>query len=111
MRGSAIKPWELPPVSAGGVHAQHVLSRSRRLAVDLISHAANGHGHIAAGDRRHGSGTFSRLQRHRHRERSTEGQPLSDLEHAPRVWACCMKTSSSPSMEDSGNRYIIAKMP
>jgi hypothetical protein len=75
---------ELPPVSAGGVHAQYVLPRSRRLGVDLVGHAAGGHGHVAAGDRRHRSGTFAWMQRHRHRQRSTQGQPLPDLQHAPR---------------------------
>jgi len=75
---------ELPPVSAGGVHAQHVLPRSRRLAIDLIGYAADGHRHIAACDCRHRSGTFSWMQRHRHRQRATHGQPLPDLEHPPR---------------------------
>ncbi len=75
---------ELPPVGAGGVHAQHVLPRSRRLAIDLIGYAADRHRHIAAGDGGHRSRTFSGMQRHRHRQRPAQCQPLPDLEHPPR---------------------------
>ena len=74
---------ELPPISAGGVHAQHVLPRSCRLAIDLIGDAANRHQHIAAGDCGHRSGALPGVQRHRYRQRSTQGQPLPDLEHTP----------------------------
>ena len=75
---------ELPPVGAGGVQAQHILPRSRRLGIDLIGHAADGHGHVSAGDRRHRSGSSTWVQRHRHRQRPAQGQPLPDFEHAPR---------------------------
>ena len=73
---------ELPPIGAGGVHAQQILARSRPFAVDLIGDAADGHGHIAAGERWHRSGSSTWVQRHRHRP--AQGQPLPDFEHAPR---------------------------
>src|SRR5215469_1200357 len=74
---------ELSPVSTGGVHAQHILTRPRRLAVDLISNAAEGHGHVAAGYGGHRAGAFPRMQRHRHRQRTAQCQPFPDLEQPP----------------------------
>jgi len=74
---------KLPTVGAGGVHAQHVLPRSRPLAVDRVGDAADGHRHIAAGDGRHRPGTFSWMQRYRHRQRPAQCQPLPHFEHPP----------------------------
>ena len=100
---------KLPPVGAGGVHAQHVLPRPSRLEIDLIGHLVDRDRHIATGNRRHCSGALARTQRHRNRQGMTEYQPFPDSEHSPHDVRVLHEDELVALNGKLRNRYIMAR--